>query len=291
MLFASDLDRTLIYSPRMIEQSRERPRDLRIAEIKEGKAVTYITDEILRRMRRIAQEAMFVPVTTRTLEQYRRVSVIHEEFRPRYAVVCNGGTLLVNGRTDREWNEQVRNRVKAECLPLKDVARIFESEKPQRWAKLWRTADELFLYCVVRDGCAPPTGLQRFSEFLQENNWKTAFNGRKIYFIPRCVEKGSTVEHVARREGLNTVVAAGDSLLDLDMARVSDLFLSPAHGEIRLQGDEALGAAVRYTRSSGVAAALEILNAVLEFQKSSRNPPRSQYPKASISEPRKERKS
>lgn len=42
-----------------------------------------------------------IPTSTRTEEQYKRIDL--DIGIVPYALVCNGGVLLVNGKRDREW--------------------------------------------------------------------------------------------------------------------------------------------------------------------------------------------
>lgn len=42
-----------------------------------------------------------IPTSTRTEEQYKRIEL--DIGIVPYALVCNGGVLLVNGKRDREW--------------------------------------------------------------------------------------------------------------------------------------------------------------------------------------------
>ena len=44
---------------------------------------------------------LIVPTTTRTLEQYQRIDLGIGPFP--YALVCNGGVLLINGVPDEAW--------------------------------------------------------------------------------------------------------------------------------------------------------------------------------------------
>jgi phosphoserine phosphatase len=63
---------------------------------------------------------------------------------------------------------------------------------------------------------------------------------------------------VARREGIETVVAAGDSLLDVDLLDAADRGIMARHGELAASGWRSSTVAV--TERSGVLAGAEIVD-------------------------------
>ena len=74
-----------------------------------------------------------IPTSTRTEEQYKRIDL--DIGIVPYALVCNGGVLLVNGKRDREWyleslqmirNSRTGNRKKAQQILAGDSRRKFE---------------------------------------------------------------------------------------------------------------------------------------------------------------------
>ena len=99
MIFASDLDRTLIYSNRLLTKNHL-PVPIRNVEVYNGREISYMTEKAIALLRELADEMMFIPVTTRTVEQYHRIALFREEIRPTYAITCNGGVVLNNGNVD-----------------------------------------------------------------------------------------------------------------------------------------------------------------------------------------------
>ena len=61
-------------------------------EVYNGKEISFMTEKAIALLRELSEEMMFVPVTTRTVEQYNRVSLFREEIRPTYAITSNGGS-------------------------------------------------------------------------------------------------------------------------------------------------------------------------------------------------------
>ncbi len=78
------------------------------------------------------------------------------------------------------------------------------------------------------------------------------------------MNKRDAVAHLAEQEGLTTeIMSAGDSVLDLDMAEISNLFISPCHGEI-YQSHRYGNEEVTYTKNYGITASDEILENIID---------------------------
>ena len=91
--------------------------ELVVTEVWRGAPLTFCTADAQALLAELDRVATVVPVTTRTRAQYVRVRLLES---PTYAVVANGGHLLVDGRPDEDWARQVRARL-AQCRPLPEV--------------------------------------------------------------------------------------------------------------------------------------------------------------------------
>ncbi|MFI0487239.1 hypothetical protein [Actinomadura sp. 9N215] len=65
-----------------------------------------------------------------------------------------------------------------------------------------------------------------------ERGWRTSLQGRKVYCLPAGLTKAAAAAEIARRTGASTTLAAGDSLLDIDLLEAADPSIRPAHGEL-----------------------------------------------------------
>ena len=99
MLFASDLDNTLLFSRR-----HSRPGDVCV-EMLDGKEQGYFSPLTIARLREVNACMDFVPVTSRSVAQYRRIQ-FPAGCVPRWAVTTNGGLLLENGEIDEAWRAE-----------------------------------------------------------------------------------------------------------------------------------------------------------------------------------------
>jgi len=82
--------------------------------------------------------------------------------------------------------------------------------------------------------------------------------GRKVYFVPLYVNKWDAVDYVAKKEGIDEVYAAGDSLLDVCLVAQATFGLIPRHGEAAVDFGH-LG----LTQKEGILAGEEIIEKMI----------------------------
>ncbi len=266
-LVACDLDQTLIYSRRAFRlpagpDGPVGPGDpaeppLRVTEIYDGAPASFVTARAAELIGRLASAAEFVPVTTRTLEQYRRIDL---GVACRYAVTANGGAILVDGVPDPEWDRGVRERLAASGRPLQEILRLAEDVADPTWVRVTRVADGLFVYLVAHDRSLIPD-LSGLADRLAAAGWTLSVQGRKVYLVPELLTKQAALAELRRRSGRTAVAAAGDSLLDAGMLDAADAAVRPAHGELHDAGWRRPH--VRVTEAAGLRGGEQVLEALL----------------------------
>ncbi|MGW7360396.1 HAD family hydrolase [Streptomyces sp. NPDC054802] len=257
VLVASDLDRTLIYSSAALGLAMPdavAPR-LLCVEVYEHKPLSYMTERAAGLLTGLAQDTVFVPTTTRTREQYHRISLPGPP--PQYAICANGGHLLVDGVSDPDWREAVAARLTAECAPLGEVRDHLHRTADPAWLLKKRVAEDLFAYLVVERSLLPEDWVKELAVWAEARGWTVSLQGRKIYAVPKPLTKSAAVREVARRTGAGLTLAAGDSLLDADLLLAADRAWRPGHGELAEAGWQAPH--VVALPQTGVAAGEEIL--------------------------------
>ncbi len=240
-LVACDLDQTLIYSRSAFRLTGEAPPDLLTVEYLDGEALSYVTERAAAGLRELARAATLVPVTTRTLEQYRRVQL---GIGSAYAVAANGGHLLVDGEPDADWAELVRARLASSGRPLEEVRAIALGQAERgEWVRTIRDADGLFVYLVAIARELIPD-LSELAARLAGDGWTLSVQGRKVYLVPAALTKEAALAEVQVRAGTTRLAAAGDSLLDRGMLAMADVAVRPCHGELHEQDYSPAGLAV-----------------------------------------------
>ena len=252
-LIATDLDRTLIYSGRARRLGPDVAATVCV-ERHDGAPSAFMTAAAAGLLARLAAREPVVPVTTRTEEQYRRVRLPGPP--PRYAVVANGGVLLVDGEPDRAWSQRVAAAL-ADTVPLGEVwEQLAHVCRPEFTAAL-RNAAGLFCYAVVRPARLPAGFVTDLAGWAAERGWRTSLQGRKLYWVPERLTKSAAVAEVAARAAAGRVLAAGDSLLDVDLLLAAERGVHPRHGELHEQGWSA--PTVSCTAAAGLLAGEEVV--------------------------------
>ncbi|MEV6110036.1 HAD family hydrolase [Streptomyces sp. NPDC051940] len=235
-LVASDLDRTLIYSPAalLLGMPDARAPRLMCVEVNDGRPLSFMTEAAAAVLPDLMARTVFVPTTTRTRKQYRRIRLPGPP--PPYAICANGGHLLVDGDTDHDWNAAVRERLAADCAPLAEVSEQLQRTADPAWTRKIRIAEDLFTYLVVHRDLVPELWVKELAGWADARGWSVSAQGSKIYLVPRPLTKSAAVAEVARRAGTTLTLTAGDSLLDTDLLLAGDHGWRPGHGELADQG-------------------------------------------------------
>lgn len=212
ILFACDLDNTLIYS------YKKKQDGYICVELNKGREQGFMTAYTFNNFADMTEKVMFVPVTTRSVEQYRRI-VFPNRHVPQYALVSNGATLIHNGEISENWNLIEKNSSLG--FQLKEVF--------DRYCK-----DKRFINCRIVDDsyvfvyCAPDTDAEEIAQELSDSvNLNVELSGRKIYFFPENLNKGRAVKALNKIILCDKIISAGDSSMDASMLNVADKVIIP----------------------------------------------------------------
>ncbi|GAA3797431.1 HAD family hydrolase [Streptomyces phyllanthi] len=236
VLVASDLDRTLIYSPTALALTMPDARAPRLlcVEVHESRPLSFMTETAAGLLTDLGDAAVFVPTTTRTRKQYQRINLPGPA--PEYVICANGGHILVDGVTDRDWHARVTARLADECAPLEEIRDHMAATADPAWVRKHRVAEDLFAYLVVERELLPEDWVKELAVWAENRGWTVSLQGRKIYAVPKPLTKSAALREVARRTGAELTLAAGDSLLDADLLLAADRGWRPGHGELAEAG-------------------------------------------------------
>lgn len=262
MIFASDLDRTLIYTKKLIKDS---DRDIILAERYLDKELSFMKKDVLEKLMNIRSKILFIPVTTRTIEQYNRIFLITDYIKPDYAVVSNGGNILIKGEVDREWKEIINRKVSKIVPHLIVKKRFLESFEDTTWIERMVFRDELF-YSVhfLNKELINLQELEEFKSWVEDNEWHISLQGRKLYIVPNCVNKWDALLYIKERENKSKVISAGDSFLDYPILINAEHPICASHGELKalIEGKKVEQRHISMTKSSGISASEDIVKIV-----------------------------
>ncbi|WP_419960774.1 HAD family hydrolase [Psychrobacillus sp. BM2] len=264
ILFASDLDRTLIYSKNSRGQEVGE-QDFAAVEWVDEKPTAFMTNKGLQLFQQIASSITFLPVTTRTAEQYNRITgLFHTAEKPKYAIVSNGAVILEDGNPLAEWSDKVIAQMQQDLTSIEHVLPQLDSYKKNKFVLKVMQAESWFVYLIIDEHTFSVEDFENLSEIFYQQGFTLSHQGRKVYIMPTCINKSTALQFVKERIAATTVIAAGDSMLDYEMVLKANQGFIPSHGEAILKGGD-LPSHVSITNQAGVLAGEEILNKVSDY--------------------------
>lgn len=209
-LFACDLDNTLIHS-----YKHKTDGDICI-EIYNGREQSFIAGRTVEFLKKIVGEFLFIPVTTRSIEQYNRINWI-EGTTPKFAVVSNGANLLQNGKIDLNWQKDFYKKI---CPYKNELQRQLENLSPNKNFTISRIVDGSFLFLK----CSDDTDIKKIAEEIQtDTNLAVEYSGQKIYLFPPKLNKGAALLKLKKIFEPAKTFVAGDSSIDIPMLNIADI--------------------------------------------------------------------
>ncbi|KIR03943.1 hypothetical protein P261_02758 [Lachnospiraceae bacterium TWA4] len=215
IVFTTDLDNTLIYSYKHDLGSNKRS-----VELYEGREISFITEKTFNLLQQVKKQMLIIPTTTRTVQQYKRIHLGIGEFN--YALVCNGGILLINGIKDEQWYNKSLELIKSSRSDLLKSICLLETEK--RRILDVRFIDELFVFTKCKE---PDDVVSLLKSRLEGQTVDIFNNGEKIYVVPKNLSKGLAVQRLKNLLKPDYIIAAGDSEFDKSMVDVADFGMMP----------------------------------------------------------------
>ena len=211
--FFSDLDNTLIYSHRTAPNA-----DKILVEMLDGREQSYMTRRTLTFLQN-APWLRLIPVTTRSKEQFARISLFPARLPCPYALVCNGGELLIGGESDPRWLEETRSLISPAMDALRAGIALMENMSGGRV----RTPSGLMAYAVFEN---PAEAVQKLRHAIGSPALSILHNSRKVYCIPSILHKGTAVERFKTRYPTGTIAAAGDSVFDIPLLEIGEIAIT-----------------------------------------------------------------
>lgn len=263
MIFASDLDRTLIYSNKFLEQASTNTIPV---ELKDEKQITHITEKSLKLLKLISEKILFIPTTTRSIEQFHRISIFNDSISLKYAVVDNGAVILKNGEVDLYWQDYILSQMNSIISPIELIEHCrFFLEKD--YVNSFRCCDNLFLYAVLKNDKMNVDDFNKLILISEKEGYSVTKNNRKIYIIPKFINKWSPLKYIMGIEKEDKIITAGDSYLDLPMLNNSLYGMIPSHAELNSTYRENIvnDKSIYYTKEQGILASDDFLEKVFEL--------------------------
>lgn len=230
VIYATDLDRTVIFSNRFVTEIDPTPMELLSVSERTDTMESYVLKEYVERLQKLKDSLMFVPVTSRSIAEYNRVML--SKFA-QYAIVTNGCHIMFNGKVYKVYDEYLKNEVidfkKFQDSAILGLFKIAELEKEPK------IIDGTYVFAKVKN---PDEDTSDTIKTFNESSESVIIerNGRKLYATPKKINKGTALTWLVNHLGLNgdstKIVASGDSIMDAHFIKEADIKIVPMHGQL-----------------------------------------------------------
>lgn len=229
IIYASDMDRTLIFSNHFIKEHNSESNYVPV-EMSGDMFVSNMDIDVRNKLKELNSnpKIKFIPVTTRDVMRYKRVDLGVE---PEYAIVSNGGTILHNGEPMEEWAEYIKK--KFNYIEALDIISELESELESIEGDVKIVDSCYIMFKTMQHKLYDQEALYFQSKYL---NWDFVRQGNKCYVIPKHFSKQIALRWLWNKLGKPYIVASGDGELDLPMLSIANKAVVPEHSSLLKDG-------------------------------------------------------
>lgn len=235
VLFASDLDRTIIFSNKFLNEEVFEEHQPVCIEYYQDRPISFVTQKsynyLLEMLSNKDNNKIFVPTTTRSLKQFNRIRVLSDF---PYAIVANGGIILKNKKPLKEWESKVKKI--QEKLNYKLTEEILNHQKyTELFTKQPKLVDSIFFYMKVPDSQEQINYiLTEIEKDFKNTNWTFTLQGLKLYIIPKEISKENAIDFLINylHKEKDFVVTSGDGKLDRGMIEYGTISFIPTNSEL-----------------------------------------------------------
>lgn len=227
MIFATDLDRTLIYSIRQVKDTA----GLVPVEYKNEQPLSYMSNEAVELFQKLKEnpDLIIIPVTARSTEQFRRIQVVQD---CPYAILACGAVILKDGKPLPIWQQFVKQIRTSEKENYAFFEKFFKAERFfKKNANLFviqpRMVDDAVIFFKLRSDNAADEFLNRLQQEVSDKNWNYIKQGLKVYLSPKLISKQFALQillpYLKEEKGEKNMVAAGDGAGDIDFMSLANI--------------------------------------------------------------------
>ena len=256
VLITTDLDRTLIFSPRATaELGGALPADP-VESAHDSQASGQLSHAARDALLALPRDVWICVATCRSQARLARLRL---PFPARYSIAANGGLVHADGARNPDWAARTV-RLLAGAAPAAEVRAVFADCGGGEWLERFGDEDEMCCLAIVSRDRLTAGHFADLAARCVELGWEASLTGRKLYAFPAGFGKeraaAFVAEMVARETGAEPLLlAAGDSEHDRLMLAEANLAWVPAGSEL---AEAPPGGAVTVTRQPGHAAAAQI---------------------------------
>ena len=228
MIYATDLDRTIIFSNKFVNDCEE---PIICVEGYENRPISYMTSKALQKLEELKTKTnlKIIPVTTRSVAQFKRVQPVQD---CEYAITSNGGTILHNGKPFLPWCNYVSRIAKEYETDFKYMSEYLKKYSSDCDIPL-NFVDNIFFYMKLKDNAERNQELLNILDVeLDKSKWSFTLQGLKLYVIPKDISKENALLYLKKYLNEDKLVVSGDGKLDIGFLSIGDICIIPDGSEV-----------------------------------------------------------
>lgn len=257
MIFATDLDRTLIYSHLFLDEA---DCEYELIEKKGEKPIAYMSKKAIGLLEELHTKAHIIPITLRNETEFHRIDLFKKNIVPEIFVTNNGGTIYYKGQEDKSWTNHINEQMVKMPISHEKIKGQFLNHYHGLIEKEVNCGNLIWLFMGERDHI-DYEAVQSFESTFKDTGWRIDVSGRKIYVYPYFVTKWCALSYIKENYFKEEIFAAGDSIFDMEMVEKADYGMIPKASYI----EEQIKDHVMITNHKGMRAAEDILAKVIEI--------------------------
>lgn len=186
----------------------------------------------------IASNITFIPTTARNRDSYER-TVFAKEKAIKYVILNFGGTVLIDGEIDQEW-ERKMNASYAKIISIENLYKQLNNQLASVNIELIVKIIDGFYISIYNKFNLDNKGIltevkERLNAFLEEYvDFYLYENDNSFAILPNCLNKKFAVQYLIKKKSPILTLGAGDNISDLDFMNLSSFRLIPSKVPIKL---------------------------------------------------------
>ncbi|GAA0348340.1 HAD hydrolase family protein [Bacillus carboniphilus] len=220
MIFASDLDRTLIYSTRALKEYNQLDLDLVLVESANNHQ-SYMSKESYEMLEEISRKILFIPVTTRTNAQFKRLKLPLAKSQNHFHITSNGAHIFVNGKKDLRWERKLQSKMENLTYTSFHIAEQIKELQIDPDKITIRNYQNLY-FSITGKEASFKKEIKEWVLKVRGMGWKVYFHRNRCYIMPPFLKKGESIRYLKQELGENVVWGAGDSIMDSSLLQVCE---------------------------------------------------------------------
>lgn len=226
MIFATDLDKTLIHSYRHLTDKNT----VTVVEYKDAKPLSYMTDKAITLLNALKQEPnlKIIPVTARSNEQFQRISVITDS---EYSIIASGGMILHNNQPLLEWDQYVNKIIDENSQFYTYLIEILNGYSAIMEVQPRIVDNAVIFFKLNTQPDAQPVFINRILSICKNIDWNATIQAQKIYLAPQNISKETALAFLTDYLNETDIITAGDGKLDINFIKLGTLKFIPSPSE------------------------------------------------------------